>query len=833
MDKQISRRGFLKGAAISALGVGALALCGCETQQECPSTTGKAIFKAGRYTSTQSTGFATVDITCEFSETELTGVSYEVVKTSSTDYFQTFKAELEEYCTRLSEAGTSVGVDGVSGASLSSKAIKDGVSECTMMALGLEIPKAESETVARINEQDDDFHQNSITDWSKTTLFSPWKFGNRTFSHRMVKSAAFQLAFMFNIKEEYIGYYERMAKGGVEMIWIEDFASMWEYNRSPMRPEYDQIDVRALTDTLHKYGCTIGWQYGTMGSAVGPLEYTKPFIGDYDTATVKGWIKTIGDLAERLQKDGFDAFELNMAANNLGQSFFSKLRNNRTDEYGPQNMENRCRFCVEAIQEIKNRCGKDFLVQVLINGDEQDDKTFDNTLLTTLPETIEIAKRLEAAGADSLHVRICPQYAHLCQFAPDLYFVGRGLEGYTSINGNRMDFSKHFDGRLNATHHGYGIFLDVAAEIKKHVSIPVGTPCNNDPAIAPDLFENALKEGKVDFLIMNRSLCVDPEYVNKLREGRLDEIAPCTKCLHCFYDADRKGQTIEHCRVNAANWRAYHASMPEGYEPSPVTTPKNIMVIGGGPAGMEAARIAAQRGHKVTLYEKKESLGGLLDFAEGIKGKHENLGRLREYLIRQQEVKGVNVVTGKEVTAEFVREKKPDAIILAVGGLRDKLSLSATSSTKIVALEDVLGAEMGKHVTVYGSNAQAVDTAIYLNYKGHIVTIVTPDTMADFEKGHSVNVIGFIKPALLANGVRIIPEASIKSIGNGSITIKNTAGYDEDIICEAVVEGMDMLPNKSLANELSDFTVVPVGDCDDPFNISEAISSGNIAARNI
>lgn len=827
MSHNISRRGFLKGAVVGALGLGAVALSGCSASD---GQSAKSIFKAGEYTSTQSTGFAKVDIKCTFSATELTAVSYEVTESSDSDFFSTFENELKDYCKNIEKTGNAIDVDGVAGATLSSNAVKNGVLDCAAQALGIELDSKSA--VSTINAQDDDFHQNSIKDWSKSQIFSSWKLGNRTFSHRMVKSAAFQLAFMANITDEFVGYYERMAKGGVEMIWIEDFAGMWEFNYSPLRPNYEDVDVKALTSKLHEYGCTIGWQWGTMGSEAGPLEYTAPFIGKYPTSKVKEWIKTIGDIAERLQKDGFDAFELNMAANNLGQSFFSRQRNDRTDEYGAQNMDNRCRFCVEAIQEIKSRCGKDFIVQVLINGDEQDDKTFDNTGLTTLGETIEIAKRIEAAGADSLHVRICPQYTHLCQFAPDLYFVGRGLEGYCGIGGNRMDFSKHFDGRLNATHHGYGIFLDVAAEIKKHVSIPVGTPCNNDPAIAPDMFENAIKEGKVDFLIMNRSLCVDPEYVNKLREGRLDEIAPCTKCLHCFYDADRKGQTIEHCRVNAANWRAYHATMPEGFEPTPVKEVKNIMVIGGGPAGMEAARIAAQRGHNVTLYEKEESLGGLLSFAEGVKGKHENLGRLRDYLIRQQEVKGVKVVTGKEVDAAFVKEQNPDAVILAIGGLRDKLSFKETDKTKIVALEDVLGASMGHEVTVYGSNAQAVDTAIYLNATGHKVTIVTPDKMADFEKGHSVNVIGFIKPALLANGVRVIAESSIKSVNDGSITIDN-AGYDEEIACDALVEGMDMLPNKSMMDELKDYTVIPVGDCDDPFNISEAISSGNIAARNI
>ena len=175
------------------------------------------------------------------------------------------------------------------------------------------------------------------------------------------------------------------------------------------------------------------------------------------------------------------------------------------------------------------------------------------------------------------------------------------------------------------------MMLDVAREFKDAVSIPVGTVTYMDPAHAPDLFEAALAEGKVDFLLMNRPLTVDPQYANKLKEGRIDEIAPCTRCLHCHFDYDEEGNTYEHCRVNACTQRAFRDDMPEGFDLPPVGTVKNVMVVGGGPAGMEAARIAALRGHNVTLYEKSGAVGGLLDFASTVKGPHENLSDLRSY----------------------------------------------------------------------------------------------------------------------------------------------------------------------------------------------------------
>ncbi len=690
-----------------------------------------------------------------------------------------------------------------------------------------------SAVVSELNPQDYDYTSNSIDDFSKTTLFSDWQLGPITLHHRMVKSAAFQLAFMKNDPDEYINYYARMANGGVEMIWIEDFANIWDFTASPLKQDYALYDVKGLLDTLHAAGAHVGYQFDTMGSPIGPLDFTENFIGKYSTDEVREWEQVIIGIAKRLHDDGFDAFELNFAANNVGQSFLSRARNDRTDEYGAQSLENRTRFAVEVIEGIKETCGKDFIVQVLINGIEANDVSLGaDSLYTSIEETKAIAQILEQAGADSLHVRLGPCGQHIAQFASELYFAVRGLEGSNGF-GNRFDFSRHFQGKLRANHSGCGIMIDVASEIKSVVSIPVGAATYMDPAQAPDYFEEALSEGKLDFLVMNRPLCVDPEYVNKLHEGRIDEIAPCTRCLHCFYDADKEGKLLEHCRVNAANWRAYGEDMPEGYEPVPIEGSKNVMVVGGGPAGMEAARIAAKRGCSVTLYEKKSALGGLLPSAEGIKGPHENLDRLCTYLFRSQELSGVTVVTGQEVDRAFIESEKPDAVILAVGGLRQEPEFSSTDGTQVLTFGDVVGAEMGDRVTVLGSNCQSVDVAVYLLSLGKDVTIVTPDPLDAFEKGHSVNMRNFVETAINARGTRIWPAAEVKEVGDGELTLLSEAGVEVVIPCDAVVDMRDMLPNTALIDGLSGIQAIAVGDCADPFNIAEAISSANLAARSL
>lgn len=197
-------------------------------------------------------------------------------------------------------------------------------------------PAGQSDTAQVLNEQDYSYTTNSITDFTKTQLFSDWKLGPIELHHRMVKSAAFQLAFFNANPDEYFAYYERMAKGGVEMIWIEDFANFWDMTASPLKQDYDAYDVKGLVAALHADGAYVGYQFDTMGAPIGPLDYTEPFIGNYSTEEIQSWQQVVVDLAKRLQADGFDAIELNMAANNMGQSFLSRTRNNRDDEYGPR-----------------------------------------------------------------------------------------------------------------------------------------------------------------------------------------------------------------------------------------------------------------------------------------------------------------------------------------------------------------------------------------------------------------------------------------------------------------------------------------------------------------
>ena len=689
-------------------------------------------------------------------------------------------------------------------------------------------------TSAGLNPQDYDFRD---PDSDLSAIFSPWKFGGLSLNHRMVKSAAGSDT-QKGSEEEAVEYYANFAKGGVEMVWVEDFLKFHDNFPSARATAIEDSHVKAVVDGVHKAGGYIGYQLSCMGRSFSGFDaataamYESAFAEHLTREEVKLVQEDFINGAKKMKDLGFDAVEINAAGNNIGQAFFSRQRNHRDDEYGPQSFENRARFVGEIITGIKEVCGKDFPVQVLINGIEENDIDIGQAdLSTTVEENCKICKSLEEFGADSLHVRLGVFRMHVCQFASDLYFTGNGIIG-TTANGTRFDFSRHFEGKLLANHDAYGMMLNVAKEIKEAANIPVGTVTCMNPAHAPKFFNDAIANGMCDFFIMNRPLTVDTEYVNKLREGRLDEIAPCTRCMHCHFDYNEEGKTYEHCRVNAATQRAWHDEMPEGATPLPGDGDKKVMVIGGGPAGMEAARIAAQRGYDVTLYEKNGMLGGLLTFANVIKGPHENLDDLRKYLIRQQELKGVKVVTGTEVTREMIEQEAPDYVVLAVGGKRPELELSSNGATTVISLDDIATTKIGDNVTIIGGNAQAVDAAQYLIAQGKHVTMVSPEGKEKLDKGQSSWVKQFTIPMLYANGTRLWPNASVKEVRDGEIVIDGETGCDIVVKCDTVIDARDMLPNTGLIDGLS-IPAVAVGDCNAPFNIAEAIAAGNIAARRI
>ena len=203
-----------------------------------------------------------------------------------------------------------------------------------------------------------------------------------------------------------------------------------------------------------------------------------------------------------------------------------------------------------------------------------------------------------------------------------------------------------------------------------------------------------------------------------------------------------------------------------------------------------------------------------------------------DYLTRQQEVKGVTVVTGTEVTADLVNSEKPDAVIVAVGGKRDS-KLQGNDTVKVISVDEAAGDEVGETVVICGANAQATDCALFLLAHGKKVQMVHEGLKSDIDKEQSTWVRTFVTPQLYAQGVKVWNSSKVEGLTEEGLTVTNAMGATKTLPCDTVIECYDMLPNKELADALTGFEVYTVGDCDAPFNIAQAIASGNLAARKL
>lgn len=828
MKWNVSRRNFLKSAALGALGAG---LAGCAQSQTAADAVGPA-FKPGTYTSVQKTSFATVEVQCEFSESALTKVSYTVTESSDSDFFQTKTADLDAYCERIAAAGRTLDVDGVAGATLSSTALKDGVDACTIQAMGIAMPVAAESSSCELNPQDENYTAYS---GDLSAVFSPIQIGTMSLPNRVIKSAG-SAASWSNGKEEVgqaaVDLYGAMAENGVSLILLPS-GVIGSYGFKPGgKYNFDNPDdgieaIKPLVDRVHQGGAKIGLQMD-FGSPVGD-----PAVNELTVEEIQTHVRQTGECALRFKKAGGDCIEIKGATNDGINAFVTRRWNHREDEYGPQTLENRTRFFCEMIQSVKASCGEDFPVLALMNGAEENDAALgNNDLCSTIEETKEVARLLEQAGADAIQVRVAAASQEISCWAQDACHAALGANGMTGY-GTQYDYSTHFSGMLDGSHSGYGAFIPMAKAIKSVVSVPVGCASGMDLRLAPDMMNSAVANGDLDLIYMNRPLNVDPELVKKMEEGRREDVTPCMHCLHCHDSISTGNRVKSSCRANAALQNAYTDLMPEGFEPLPAQTQKNVMVIGGGPAGMEAARVAAQRGHTVTLYEKNGILGNMLSFAEGVKGSHEHIGDYREYLIQQLDKNGVTVQLNTAVDQSLVDQIKPDAVVVAVGGQRAS-TLESSGSVSVVSLEDAFGGAIGDKVVLLGAGVQAVDFAVYLLSKGKKVVMVHSGDASEVDAGQSGWFQSFITAHLYAHGIKVYNGASVNGVVSDGLSITSSVGLETVIPCDTVVE-CEMLPNTELADALSaaGYEVYAAGDCVEPYNIQRAVLNGNLAARKI
>lgn len=583
-------------------------------------------------------------------------------------------------------------------------------------------------------------------------MFTPMKIGSMEVKNRFVVPAMGTNLAEHNGEagEALISYYTERAKGGFGLIIAECSAVSYEgrslVNECGLWDDSLIPSYRKLTDSVHGAGAKIAVQLRHCGRETKPA-YTggtevlapsrvpcpanQSMPHEMTTEEVFQMTGTFGDAALRGKMAGFDAVELHASHGYLVAQFLSGHANKRTDEFGGS-LYNRMRFLRLIIRDIRGKAGADFPIIVRISGTEM------ITGGREIQETKAVCQMCEEEGAAAIHVSIST-YGSL------QYCIG-------------------------STYLSPGYETAAAAEIKKSVNVPVITVGRyTDPEIA----ESVVREGSADMVAFGRQSIADPHFPNKILAQAEDDIIPCISCgqgciMHLFSD-----EPIS-CVVNPKN------TAEEAYISQKAETPKHVLVAGGGPGGLQAAWIMAARGHKVELFEREPYLGGAFLPASYPPSKSV-LGKMIGFYIRQCNKYGVEMILGTELTADMVREKKPDAVVVATGSRNLVPPIKGLDKAPVLNPCDVLLGKVvtGHKVLVAGGGLIGAETADFLAEQGRDVTIIEmkPEIASDLDP--------YGRPMLLKelknHEVVMLKNAAIQEFLPGGVAYKDTGRKDASV----------------------------------------------------
>jgi 2,4-dienoyl-CoA reductase (NADPH2) len=677
-------------------------------------------------------------------------------------------------------------------------------------------------------------------------LFSPTTYGKLQLKNRMVKTAA--QTYLFDSGERRFGplaeaFYGNVAKGGVGMIIVETPAMempLPDEGDRRLRVDDDKYrkDIEDLANVIHAGGIPALMQFyhrGPWGGiyrmlakpvAASSVTYPSPFDVHEEEPPAALTIDEIqeltahfADCAGRIAECGFEGVEINAAADHLFHSFLSRFWNRRDDEYGPQNWENRTRFIREVIEAMRDRCGPDFHIQILMNAIEVGAP---DNLGISLDEGKYIAQMYEKCGVDSLHVRYHWVGMHQGSYLSDVLF-------YPEPHIPLSEFPKEMDW----SHKGQRCNLPLAEAVHPVVNIPIMTVGGFDAATA----DQAIADGKTDLVGFNRRLFADAQYPEKMRSGRALQVQPCTKCGYCSstYNVPR------HCRINACFGT-------ESYDLVPLGAKKKVLVIGGGPAGMQAARVAAWRGHDVALWDKSKYLGGSMSLAAMVKGaSNEDVREVIWFLRREVNRFGVDVQLGKEIDAAAIEAALPDVVLIASGGKPQLPDVPGVMGKNVVRSADLYGTlqfylrlvgpqtlrdltkywmPVGKNVVIIGGAIQGCQLGEFLTKRGRKVTIV------DTEEELGRMMYPERKTRLFYwfdnKGVERLGGVKLLEITDKGLSLETKEGEKRFLEADSAVIALPFKGDHSLEDALQGRIpeVYSIGDCDEPGLIPDATAAG-------
>ena len=635
------------------------------------------------------------------------------------------------------------------------------------------------------------------------TLFSQGNIGKLRLKNRLIMNAMGTVLTdgTGNPSQRMLDYYKARAAGGIGLVTTQcagvskDGSPGWElgiYNDSFIP------GIKAIVDIIHANGGKASIQLMHNGLLITfsgfvpegmliKVPSITPWLNqawkyeELPEAEIDRYIEDFAQAARRAKEAGADAVELHACHGCLVSTFMSPITNRRTDKYGGSK-ENRMRFAKSIVERIKKATGKPFPLIVKINS------TDDIEGGITMDEVLYQASVLEKAGANAIS-------------------ISSGLEFWTALS---IPCYTYPDGPMIA----------LAEKVKKAVKVPVIVAGKIDAALG----EKTLKSGKADFLALGRLVLADPELPNKLRAGKLVEVCPCVDCNNCIKTDPGAGP----CSVNPFLFR--EAKLPL----TPAEKSKNIMVIGGGIAGMQAAILMSERGHKVTLHEKSKTLGGQWTIAANVAGK-ERFNDFTAYLERSMKKAGVKVNLKSEVTRDDVMEVKPDAVVIATGAVPSTIPVKGIDGKNVVQANDVITgkAKVKGKCVVIGGRFIGLEVALLLAEQDKEVTIVTKALLG--ENGSKLERMTYrtLARKLIELRMPMFVNTTVIEIADKAV-IMNWGGEIFSLPADTVILAVGAKADDVLAHELEG--IVPelhiIGDASKPSDAAAAVASAaKIAAK--
>lgn len=629
-------------------------------------------------------------------------------------------------------------------------------------------------------------------------LFEPAYIGKLKIKNRLVMSPMnthFTVGEPPYLSEKYFEYYKARAKGGVGLIITTHVKAEKEIDPYPLTYGYSTLDSASqikfyyeITEMAHRYDTKIAIELspGTGRLAdtalndkwpVGPSD--NGLLGQPDIKTrgltkeeIAQLVDSYGKAAGLAKQAGFDIIYVHFTAY-LGDQFLSSVWNSRADEYGGS-LENRMRFLMECIESVKKNVGDDFplIVGLALDHGFEGGRELD--------ETIEMAQKLKDIGIDTLHLRR-GSYDNMNLLIPTEYMED-------------------------------GVSVDYASRIKSDVGIQVITDGNiGDPVLA----EKLIDDKKLDFVGMGRALLADPEWPNKTKMDKKDDIIPCVRCMQCI-NRVLFGRFAA-CSVNPVLGKEYlHPILP-------TKMPKNILVVGGGMAGMTFALLADKKGHNVTLLEKTTKLGGHL--LEGAVMSHKK--EVDAYCVHlTREIKKSNITCKCKTTVnrKVVQKYSPDAVVIATGSLPTIPNVPGIDKPNVYLATDLLkkSKKTGKEIIIIGGGLVGCETALHLANKDKNITVI--DKLPDIAH----DVIFMSKFSLLQTlserGISTKSGLELVEITDTGITTKDEQGNLNEMTCDTVIIAVGFISDDKLYEELSKDIdeIYKIGDCIKPRKFIDA-----------